>query len=316
MRIIFILYFLIPAGIYGQGFLSAVLDSTKLITGDPTGLTIVAKIPSNVSDVKLDMNPLIDFGKIEFLAEEPVAKTDDEGFSIYRWKYIVTSFDTGFHILPQVELSYIEQGQYFKIRSQNIGLEVFLLPIRQDEAFLQPIKEIVKEPFFWMDLLPFILGGMLLAIGLFLLLWYLKKKSKKEDAADFPSSTHTVDPFDKALAGLLELEQSPLVAQKLYKDFHFKLSHIFREYIEEKFKYPALESTFEEVKEILSRIQPEDYDLQGLIDVLNKSEFIKFSKFEPSDDFHSKALNQIRDFILLVQSAFSFSNENENLKDQ
>lgn len=314
MRIVIFILAIFPKLLSAQGFLSATLDSNIIITGDPTGLNILAKIPENSSKIQLDITGILQSEKFEIL-EEPIQKNfPSEGYTMLEWKYILTSFDTGYHILPAVKLLYENQGESFEIHSQNLGLEVNFLPIGQDEAFLQPIKEIIKEPFLLSDAIPFIIGGLAISMILLGLFWIWRKRKNNVQPASNIIQSYSVNPFDYAISQLSALENSIFLQNKMWKEFHFELSHIFREYIEMEFKYPALESTLEEVKSILLKINPKENNLTSIEEILNKAELIKFAKLEVSEEFHLKALNDIRSFILIIKPINSEDLEKENSK--
>lgn len=301
MRIIIFIFSILPFISKSQGFITATLDSNVLVTGDPTGLNIVAKIPRNSSNIQLDLSGILNSGKVEMLTEPSQKTLPSNEFKIIEWKYILTSFDTGYHILPPARLYFENEGKSFEIVSENLGLEINLLPIGQDEAFLQPIKEIIKEPFLLADAIPFILGGLTLLIAFIVLFWLYKRNKKGAPISSNLNPIKTINPFDNAISQLNQLENSELIKNQMWKEFHFELSHIFREYIELEFKYPALESTLEEVKRILLKLHPDNQELTTIRDILSKAELIKFAKYEVSNDFHLSALNEIRSFILKIK---------------
>lgn len=316
MRIIIFIFSFLPLISKSQGFITATLDSNVLVTGDPTGLNIVAKIPRNSSNIQLDLSGILNSGKIEMLTEPSQKTLPSNDFEIIEWKYILTSFDTGYHILPPARLYFENEGKSFEIFSENLGLEINLLPIGQDEAYLQPIKEIIKEPFLLADAIPFILGGLTLLIALIGLFWLYKRNKKGAPISSNLNPIKTINPFDNAISQLNQLENSELIKNQMWKEFHFELSHIFREYIELEFKYPALESTLEEVKRILLKLHPDNQELTAIRDILSKAELIKFAKYEVSNDFHLSALNEIRSFILKIKPLPAEDVEIEKFENQ
>jgi len=316
MRIIIFIFSILPLISRSQGFITATLDSNVLVTGDPTGLNIVAKIPRNSTNIQLDLSGILNSGKVEMLTEPSQKTLPSNDYEIIEWKYILTSFDTGYHILPPARLYFQNEGKSFEIFSENLGLEVNLLPIGQDEAYLQPIKEIIKEPFLLADAIPFILGGLTILIALLVLIWRYKRKKNNVSLPSNLTPKKIINPFDYAISQLNQLENSELIKNQMWKEFHFELSHIFREYIELEFKYPALESTLEEVKKILLKLHPDNQELNKIRDILSKAELIKFAKYEVSSDFHLAALNEIRSFILKIKPLPAEDVEIEKFENQ
>ena len=69
-----------------------------------------------------------------------------------------------------------------------------------------------------------------------------------------------------------------------YKYFYSTVSDSIREYYEELYQIPALESTTREVLRYLDAFGVDHEMIQSTRSVLNKSDMVKFAKYEPTLD--------------------------------
>ena len=80
------------------------------------------------------------------------------------------------------------------------------------------------------------------------------------------------------------IEESGLLAKGLYREFYFRLSEIFRAYLERRYGIAALERTsIEIIKEFraLSLESLEEKEIQLLLD---ESDLVKFAKYPPTTE--------------------------------
>ncbi|MFN8369193.1 MAG: hypothetical protein U0T83_01060 [Bacteriovoracaceae bacterium] len=99
-------------------------------------------------------------------------------------------------------------------------------------------------------------------------------------------------PDVKALNALNSLSYSPL------KLFAFTLSEVFRNYFEQRFNLPVTDRTFEEIKrELKTSVEPSVELKQSFLNVLEKTELIKFTDSEISLDDCHKLVEITKSFI-------------------
>ncbi|MFZ1706058.1 MAG: hypothetical protein WAT79_17055 [Saprospiraceae bacterium] len=181
-----------------------------------------------------------------------------------------------------------------------ITIEVIVPPLdslnQLSKDTLYPIKPIIIEPTHWTDylLVVYILMGI---IFLYILAKYIQKKPKTllESSLQILKKS----PHEIALEKILELEKNQ--AWKIYtaKDFQSKISYIFREYVENRYKILALEmSTTDCIHALQHEIGLDSTLLVATEKILNQADLIKFAKANALDDIHINSVENVKTFIL------------------
>lgn len=115
----------------------------------------------------------------------------------------------------------------------------------------------------------------LIVIALSLLLWR-KLKQKK---AFLPAPQHILSPHEQALLELEALQSRQLLEQGKIQEHYFELSEIFRRYLGDRYGFPSLDWTTEEIHSKLAEL----HELNNLlreqaISILKRTDRIKFAK--------------------------------------
>jgi len=178
--------------------------------------------------------------------------------------------------------------------SNSLQIIVIATPSPDDLNDMAPIKDIHREPSRWTDYPPWILGvlGVLAIFGL--LFWLAKRKTKSRVL----SRTIETPPHELALKKLEVLAQKKLVTSGFVKEHYAELTFILREYLEKRFRIPALESTTDET---LAYLKGSDFPgplSQELQYLLEQADLAKFAKITPPESFHAEALVNSRKMIL------------------
>jgi activator of HSP90 ATPase len=80
------------------------------------------------------------------------------------------------------------------------------------------------------------------------------------------------------------LKEEKLWQQGAYKAYHIQLSDIIREYLENRFDIPVMESTTDEIKHLLRQKNLEKSLRDQVISALRISDLAKFAKAIPLPD--------------------------------
>ena len=171
--------------------------------------------------------------------------------------------------------------------SNALDLIIYPTPSSGDLNDMATIKDIRREPVFWMDYLPLaaaVLGG-LIVLGL-LFWWYSLGKKRKAHSRAFG-----LPPHELALKKLEVLHQKSLWRQGAVKAHCAEFTFILREYLEKRYQVPALESPS---SELLRHLKETDFpkEMQAdLQNVLSQTDLVKFAKALPSDEFYPYAMD-------------------------
>ena len=172
---------------------------------------------------------------------------------------------------------------------RNVQTQPLLLTVNNPqgtEGMLAPIgiKDIVKEELAWEDVMPYIIGVILIAALSFLAFVAYKKWQNRNIA---PVIQKIIQPPHVIAERLLqELNAKQLWQNGKIKEFYSELSHILRGYLEDQFTMPALESTTDELIATLQKRQFEDIVVDKTQSLLQTADLVKFAKVEPPMTVH------------------------------
>ena len=166
-------------------------------------------------------------------------------------------------------------------------------PSPDDLNDMAPIKGIHKEPTYWTDYWPWILGvaGVLALLGV--LFWMANRKPK----TSILSRSIEISPQELALKKLNVLALKKLASNGFIKEHYAELTFILREYLEKQFGIPALESTTEETLGYLKNRDFPKHLARALQSLLEQADLAKFAKIIPPESFHAEALELSRQII-------------------
>ena len=277
-----------------QVSVTAELDSARIMIGDQVGLQLLITHSPGVKVQHVGLEVLEKEPKIELLSAPDPDTIPGEQDVILQQQLIITSFDSGYYRIPPIPVQYVQGGQSGTVFSPELALEVSTFPIRSDSANLAPIKTIIAEPFKLQDLLPYAAGLIGVALIGFLL-WYLlrgRHRQRPEPPPAPPRPAHVV-----ALEKLAALKAGGLIEKGAIKDYHSQLSHIVREYLENRFGIRALESTTDEILGQLSRQDLAAGWSGELRRLLQTADLVKFAKAEPPATIHQEGMTTAENFV-------------------
>ena len=195
------------------------------------------------------------------------------GYAISKW-YIITSYSTGKHVIPELEVKYRQKGKkspkdFAVIKTKPVTITVVsILPKGQ------PIKDIkdIKGPISFFEI-NWILVSILTVLIVFVLLFIWHRK-KKPVPVKLPHETALEE---------LEALKALLARTGDIKEYYVGVSDCVRHYIEKAFALKAPEMTTEEFLNSLKdsrALSAEQKDL--LKEFLRSCDLVKFAKYAPT----------------------------------
>jgi hypothetical protein len=289
---------LLPDRGLGQARIAVALDSTQLLIGDQVRMQIDLALPAGADpQIQINYDTLEAEGKVELIALEPPRTITREPEIIMEQELQLTSFDTGYHYLPPLRFVYRRDGQSDTVYSNDLALRVATLPVTEDSE-LRDIKPIKEEPLKLRDFFPYLIGaGLALLLVLLALAWRRRRRPREEAPPPPPVPAH-----EKALQLLAELEQSRLWQRGEVKAFQSQLTYILRDYLENRFAVPALESTTLEIDRALARFPELAEWRTRLRELLQTADMVKFAKAVPDVSAHEQGLVAVRTFVETTQA--------------
>ncbi len=277
----------------------AVIGSDSVLIGDHVPLTLSFK-SSEAGRVQWPYQQDTITGKIEIISQSSVDSVRLSNDSVaLRQDLVVTSFDTGFIVIPPFEFSYSENNQQQLVKTDPLLL--YVQPMEVDTT--QPIKTIkgpMSAPLTFHDILPWLLIALaVILIGT--LVWYIIWR-KRQQKPILPVREKPREPAHiEALKALETLQEQKLWQNGKVKEYFTEISHIIRVYLERRFAIPAVESTSGEIIEALRK---QDFDKQAfkqLNELMEIADLAKFAKYEPLPSENDKALKDAFEVVNLTK---------------
>lgn len=211
-------------------------------------------------------------------------------------KIIVTSYTMGIGALlaPKVILkdsTVMQRGESLLMVYPPKGMEMGL-----DTIPIGDIKPILVEEKNWQDYLPIlytILG--LLIVGL--LGWYLFSRKKSNVEEEVEEIVEVIPAHTTALQALTALDQRQLWQKGEIKAYQSELTHIMRQYIEERYDVPALEMTSSEIKRSLMKLKLDDQLVAKMNDILQIADVVKFAKGKVGPEINQQFMSDSIDWV-------------------
>lgn len=288
-----LLLFLSASRLHAQVDVVAELDSTRILIGDQVKLHLRIAQDSRARITRVDWSAIDSLKVVEVVSRGALDTVSKGNQLMLAQNLTLTSFDSGYHRIPPIPVYFTIEGRADSARTNELPLEVATFPITADTARLQPIKNIIREPLRFRDVLPYVLAGAAAALLIGLVLFFLRRR-RPEQAAPPPPPRPA---HELALEKLSALRKAQLWQGGDIKGFHSELSHILREYLENRYRMPALESTS---AEILSHVQKTDVPpvwIHALREILQTADLVKFAKAVPPVTIHEEMLARAAQFV-------------------
>ncbi len=284
----------------------AELDSMTIFVAGQVGLNVivVAKAGTNLQLVQLPDSLGEHVEVVSALPRDTIAQGD---LVQYMQRYIITSFDTGLHLIPTLPVAIVEDSEDGNVSLPELTLKV-VNPFQQidvDEqsgvAKIFDINNAEDAPFQWSELLiywPWLVGIIifliLLAVCVKLYLKYGRRMDNGQKVELKPDEPCEVI----ALRELERIRTEKLWQHNRVKDYYSELTDTLRRYISARFDINALESTSAELIEALqSSLKDVPSAASDLDYILSQADFVKFAKHEPLPSENDKVISVAVQFV-------------------
>ncbi len=212
-------------------------------------------------------------------------------------EYTVTSFDSGFHVIPSIPFPFVNQSIKDTILSRPLLLQVYTFQI-DSVTGITDIKPPINTPITFKEIIPYISYSLAGIIILLLIIWLIIRLRRNKPITVIRQKPK--EPAHKiALRELDLLQEKKLWQQSKFKDYHSTLTDIIRRYIEDRFDINAMEQTSNEVLDAIKHaniLSAENYE--KLSQMLSIADFVKFAKLKPLPDENERSMKHAYDFVL------------------
>jgi LPXTG-motif cell wall-anchored protein len=264
---------------------SATVDRSRILIGEPIQLRLEADIPDNqpIRFFQVDSFP-----HFEFLSVEKIDTSNTSTGTVLSQLIYLTSFDSGHWVIP----SFVMAGE---ITTDTLPVDVDFSPSPFDtQQAYHDIKEIIevtpeeekKEQRWWY----IVVGAVVLIILLVLL---LRKKKKPEVVVVKPPD----DPYKTALESLERLQKEKTEAKQYYS----MLIDIFRVYVSSRKGIHSLQETTDDLVVQLRGLNMPKEQFEQLSQSLRLGDFVKFAKYIPTEQDAKSSFDAIKRSIDYIE---------------
>lgn len=266
--------------------ISVQVDKDSIQIGEPIQILLESK------DWKAAQWPTFPETKdgIELIQQSAIDTIDDGGTLVYKQMISVSAYDSGTYMLP---------SQFDPATNAFIfdkPLKVSTIAVDTTAPYM-PEKSVQDAELSWYESPVFLVICAILILALIAYFIYKKfKKQPKTTAA--PTVTQPSVPLDVQTYQALDA----LVAKRWHESgdaklFYSELSEIVRQYIEDRFKIPALENTTQEVLQTAKRTPLLKKHRDPIKLILRKADLVKFAKADAHIVEMEEAIQAARSFV-------------------
>lgn len=254
----------------------AQVDRATATTGDPIRYTLTATSDPQIEVTIPEMGAQIAGLRIIDIGSTGPLERDGRKI-IERW-YELRADVVGSYIIPRTVFTYRdEQGKAQELKTAQIFIEV--KSVIEDTEAATDIKDIKPLAIIPRDY-TFMIGLSLALVLLIALIGggiYIYRTRYRKTMATPLRPAHEL-----ALQELEQLKKEDLISRGIYKEHYFKLSEIFRRYIERRFRFQAVEHTTEEILPAIHNLKGVDEKEKSIAQqFLHHTDLVKFAKHIP-----------------------------------
>ncbi len=281
-----------------QVTVKASIDSTHILIGDQLKLLLEVEKPKTLQ-VQFPQVPDTFSSKVEVVNRSKIDtfKLDDKTRQRLTQTLYITSFDSGKHQIPPFYFR-MKNGQVLdSTATRELMFQVHTMKIDTTKGPVD-IKTVYGAPVTLKEVMPYILGVILIGALVFFIFYYIRWKKKNK-----PLFVKAEKPAEPAhIIALRELDR--IKAQKLWqqekiKQYYSEISDTIRTYIVNRFEIQALEQTSSETINTLKprRDLVDEKTLDQLQHVLSLADLVKFAKYTPLPDDNNLTLMNAYFFV-------------------
>ena len=273
------------------------VDRRKILIGEQIRYEVSTSMPDNTFRLSWFTIP----DSLEHFLVVRQNKIDSEyinGNINFRQDITLTSFDSGVQVIPSFVLNIepLHGDTTFNLRTDSIPIQVSFSPMDSVKTF-HDIKSIIELKKEW----PWWLWALLVVAIILLIFWVrflIKFFRKKQAPADL--FTAKLPPYEEAMQSLTNLQNEQLLQKNEVKEYHVRLSDIFKRYLSRKTKIYKLNLTSDEILMELNDYDPGKESLFAFANCLRMNSAVKFAKYLPPNGESERCLGQIKDMITAI----------------
>jgi hypothetical protein len=253
------------------------VDKRHILIGEQIKYNVEASFTSGAWYISW-LNVPDSFSHFEVVIRGKIDTVDNNGKTILRQTLTLTSFDSGVYAIPQLPVNFdpVNHDTTLSLFTDSIPVNISFSPLDSTKTF-HDIKTIIEVK----DVIPWWVwaGGafllLLLIVGIIYLIRYLRRKKP------LPIFNSKLSPFDEAMQSLGSLQNEQLLSKGESKEYHSRLTDIFKRYLSRKMQKNILNLTSTEILMMLNDTLLSKTDTAVLAGNLRMTDAVKFAKYMP-----------------------------------
>jgi hypothetical protein len=274
------------------------VDKNEILIGQQINYHVETSMPDNT--YRLEWFSVPDsFGNFIAITQNKIDSSSSNGNLNFSQDIILTSFDSGRQVIPPLTLTAatLDGDSTFNLYTDSIAINVTYSPTDSIMPF-HDIKNIieVKKTFPWWA---WVLVGLGIVILIIWILFLFKFFKKKKDTKIFESK---LSPYDESMQLLNDLEKENLLQQNKFKEYHSRLTDIFKRYLSRKTNTYQLHLTTDELLIELDGFDLSKEQISNFANCLRMGNVVKFAKYIPPAYENEKCFSQTKEMIIAINN--------------
>ena len=310
MVLLFISFAFFSSQVFAQTIsVMAKVDTSEYLIGDLIHFNITAEYTLGIKLLKPVVKDSLKHLEILNIDESIVKKENEKKLSIFN--FTLSKYDSGTVKIPSINLFYLvgsdtadakllnlnesemlNNSKVRVIQTNPVNFRVNLVQVDLEKD-IKDVKEPIKIPYGWKELLLYILIALLI-IGILFYIYYRYKKKKPVTTEE---KKIILPPHITALNELRKLREEGLWQQGLIKEYHSRITEIIRTYFSERFNLPALEMTTVDTLSMLMENKETEIILETTKNFLTNADLVKFAKFIPLKSLNEEMMQQAEKIV-------------------
>ena len=285
------------------------VDKNSILIGEQFHYRVSTSMPDNTYRLSWFTMPDT-LAHFQIVRQNKIDSSFANGNLNFSQDITITSFDSGRRVFPSLVLNVgtLQGDTSFNLLTDSIPMQVSFSPMDSVTTFhdIKTIIEVKKEwPWWWWALL-----GVAVILLIFWIRFLVKFFRKKKTDPDLFNSK--LSPYEEAMQLLTELEKQQLLQKNEVKEYHTRLTEIFKRYISRKTKTFKMYLTSDEMLMELDEYGPGKEQLFAFANCLRMSNAVKFAKYIPPQSESEKCLEQTKAMITEINNKLNTKTESDS----
>ncbi len=281
--------------------INTTITDSNIIIGD--NLLYTVKIISK-KDIKYEYEDISfdtrDY-KIRIISKTNFTK-EKNNFIEKTYQYKIGFYDIGQFVILPFKIEYLYNNNIYKINGEDTTILVHPF---SDGNKLPNMKGVVTIPmpeYVWIIIIALSFIIVILIFIIIFIVKYIKKKMRDKNI---------IKEDIEALNSLSNIDYNEYYKNQKFAEYYFELTMIFKTYLSKRFEHNILDMTTSEVNNLFKHKSFKDSDY--IINMLEKSDYIKFAKQLAEIDIMKKDYDFCKSYIIEHGNLYTIKKKEEKI---